>query len=131
VTEHPAGNSKGTGRRRPPPGRPWPKDVSGNIRGRPKFYGPIQELARLETEAALQTLVEIMHKGKPDAARVAAAQAVLDRAWGRPLQALEHSGPEGSPLLSMNLTVLPDVQLARLAEVLEEIEQQARNGADG
>jgi hypothetical protein len=131
VTEHTAGNSKGTGRRRPPPGRPWPKGVSGNIGGRPKFYGPIQELARLETEAALQTLVEIMRKGKPDAARVAAAQAVLDRGWGRPVQALEHSGPEGSPLLSMNLTILPDAQLAQLSTLLEEIAQQTRNGAGG
>jgi hypothetical protein len=130
VAGNKTGNTSGTVKRRPWL-RPWPKGVSGNPRGRPKFYGPIQELARLETEAALQTLVEIMHRGKPDAARVAAAQAVLDRGWGRPVQALEHSGPEGSPLLSMNLTILPDAQLAQLSTLLEEIAQQTRNGAGG
>jgi hypothetical protein len=109
-------------------GRPWPKGVSGNPRGRPAFFGPVQELARQETEAALQTLVQIMHQGKPDAARVAAAQAVLDRGWGRPVQALEHSGPEGSALLPADLTVLPDAQLAHLSALLEEIARQARDG---
>lgn len=110
------------------PGRRWPKGVSGNPRGRPAFHGPIQELARLETEAALRTLVEIMHTSQSDSARVAAAQAVLDRGWGRPVQALEHSGPQGSPLLSVDLTVLPDAQLARLAGLLEEMASETRNG---
>ena len=114
------GNTIGTGRRRGP-GRPWPKGVSGNPRGRPEFYGPIQELARQQTEAALETLVEIMQHGRNESARVAAAQAVLDRGWGRPVQALEHSGPEGSALLPADLTVLPDVQLAQLSALLEEI----------
>jgi hypothetical protein len=69
-----------------------------------------------------------MHRSKSDTARVAAAQAVLDRGWGRPVQALEHSGPEGSPLLSVDLTVLPDTQLARLAGLLEEMAAQTHTG---
>jgi hypothetical protein len=39
-------------------------------------------------------LVTIMHSGKPDSARVAAAQALLDRGWGKPSQAIEHQGDQ-------------------------------------
>jgi hypothetical protein len=41
------------------------------------------------------------------AARVAAAQALLDRGWGKPMQAMEHSGPDGNPIegmLNVNLS---------------------------
>jgi hypothetical protein len=69
-----------------------------------------------------------MRRGRNESARVAAAQAVLDRGWGRPVQALEHSGPEGSTLLPADLTVLPDAQLGRLSALLEEIASHARDG---
>jgi hypothetical protein len=49
----------------------------------------VRELARSCTEAAVETLLEIMTNPKaPAAARVAAAVAVLDRGWGRPPQAV-------------------------------------------
>ena len=51
-----------------------------------------------------------------------------DRAWGRPVQALEHSGPEGGSLLPADLTALPDAQLAQLSALLEEIAGQGRDG---
>jgi hypothetical protein len=44
------------------------------------------------------------------------------------VQALEHSGPEGSALLPADLTVLPDVQLTQLSALLEEIASQAHDG---
>jgi hypothetical protein len=34
----------------------------------------------------------------PASARVAAASEILDRGWGRPTAALEHSGPGGAPV---------------------------------
>jgi hypothetical protein len=45
---------------------------------------------------ALQTLATI-HKDKraPHSARVMAANALLDRGWGKARQALEHSGADG------------------------------------
>ena len=50
----------------------------------------IKSLARLHTEAALKTLAGIMHQETaPPAARVSAAQALLDRGWGKPDQKLE------------------------------------------
>lgn len=50
----------------------------------------IKTLARSHTEAALRVLAGIMRqKDAPPAARVAAAQALLDRGWGKAVQALE------------------------------------------
>jgi hypothetical protein len=66
---------------------------SGNPGGRPKIVGEVQELARSHATAAIETLAEIMQNEKaPCAARVAAASAILDRGYGKPPQAVEHSG---------------------------------------
>ena len=44
----------------------------------------IKSLARLHTKSALKTLVGIMNEpSAPPAARVQAAQALLDRGWGK------------------------------------------------
>ena len=44
----------------------------------------ITELAKTHCELALQVLVDVASKGKTDSARVSAANALLDRAFGRP-----------------------------------------------
>lgn len=50
----------------------------------------IRSLARSHTDSALRTLVGIMNKtDAPDAARVAAANSVLDRGWGKAVQHIE------------------------------------------
>ena len=47
----------------------------------------IRTLARSYTKAAINTLVGIMRQPKaPPAARVMAANALLDRGWGKPKQ---------------------------------------------
>ena len=53
-------------------------------------------MAREHAEAALSTLVEIATGDGAASARVSAAVAILDRAYGRPPQALEHSAPDNS-----------------------------------
>jgi hypothetical protein len=59
--------------------------VSGNPGGRPKVVGELRALAREHTAAALEALVEIVGSKKaPPAARVAAANSILDRGYGRP-----------------------------------------------
>jgi hypothetical protein len=73
------------------------KGKSGNPGGRPKALRHVEELAREQTVDALKTL-ETIHKNTkaPAAARVAAANALLDRGWGKARQALEMGTLEGS-----------------------------------
>jgi hypothetical protein len=65
-------------------GRPWKRGVSGNPGGRPKEVKHVQAVARTYTVDAIETLVEIMRsREEPARARAAAAEAILDRGWGR------------------------------------------------
>jgi hypothetical protein len=64
---------------------------SGNPGGRPKAALNVQELARAHTEDAIQTLVEALKDPK---LKVQAATALLDRGWGKPIQAIEASAQE-------------------------------------
>lgn len=52
----------------------------------------LSELAQVHTAVALKTLVSIATVGESESARVAAAVAILDRGYGKPPQALLHSG---------------------------------------
>ena len=61
------------------------KGRSGNPGGRPKEVGEVRELARQYTAGAMEALRSIMDDPMaPPSARVAAAEAVLNRGWGRP-----------------------------------------------
>ena len=69
------------------------KGQSGNPGGRPREVAEVRELAQEHTPEAISTLVEIMkNKDSKDAARVAAATALLDRGYGRPGQSVEVKG---------------------------------------
>lgn len=58
----------------------------------------IRSLARGHTEGALATLASIMHSDKaPESARVAAANALLDRGWGKPTQVVQ-GDEDGGPI---------------------------------
>ena len=68
-------------------GKPFKKGQSGNPGGRPKVVAEIRELAREHTGEAVETLVSIMTNPKAaPAARVSAANALLDRGYGKPPQ---------------------------------------------
>ena len=45
----------------------------------------LSELARAHTDEALLTLVDVARNGRTDAARVSAANSLLDRAYGKPV----------------------------------------------
>ena len=59
---------------------------TGNAGGRPKDEHKVAELARSYTLEAIETLVELMRSGKSERIRGTAAQALLDRGWGKPKQ---------------------------------------------
>lgn len=70
------------------------KGQSGNPGGRPKGVEAIRKLAQKSARKALLRLVALMEH---ENGRIAcmAAQAVLDRAYGRPAQAVTGEGGEG------------------------------------
>jgi len=80
------------------------KGQSGNPGGKPKELKEIQLEARKLSPTALKTLAHISEHGKSESARIEASKAILDRAFGRPPQALEHSGPDGGPMQLEDVT---------------------------
>ncbi|WP_437870877.1 DUF5681 domain-containing protein [Methylorubrum extorquens] len=96
---------------------PFVKGQSGNPAGRRKEHGDIRELARAKTGDALKALVQVATKGKSESARVSAATALLDRAYGKPPQSHEMSGPGGAPIAIADLSRLSNEQLATLETV--------------
>ena len=80
------------GGRRPGAGRP-PGSRNKATLAREAGAKTLTDLARENTEAALAALLEVAGDATaPAAARVTAATALLDRAWGRPPQHARLSG---------------------------------------
>ena len=93
----------------PGKGRRFQKGVSGNPGGRPKVIGDIQELAGERSPEAINTLAAIMEDQKsPPAARVAAANSLLDRGYGKPTQ------PISQTLTKIDPTTMSDAELAAI-----------------
>ena len=68
---------------------------SGNPGGRPKDVHRVAELARSYTAEAIETLVDLMRYGKDERVRGTAAQALLDRGWGKAKVEVVSSGEGG------------------------------------
>jgi hypothetical protein len=76
----------------------------GRQKGTPnKATAELKAYAGQFTVEAIDALLRIMRKGKTEQARVAAANAVLDRAVGKPAQAV--TGDDGAPLIPDSFTV--------------------------
>lgn len=93
------------------------KGQSGNPGGRPKAEAEVLAAAREASPAAISKLVELMAHEDPRVG-LAAANSVLDRAIGKPTQATEISGPNGTPIQLQahadELAALPADQRARV-----------------
>lgn len=74
---------------------PFQPGQSGNPSGRPPLdpeVKHVRELAKAYTPQALEALVQITTAGQSESARVAGAKELLDRAWGKSTQPVEHAG---------------------------------------
>ena len=65
-------------------GGQFEKGISGNPGGRPRVSFEVRELAQSKAPRAFQRLVELM-ESKNDRVAMAASNAVLDRAYGKPV----------------------------------------------
>lgn len=91
----------------------------------------LAEIAKGHAEAAMQTLAEIAAGGEAESARVSAAIAILDRAYGKPPVALHHSGPNGGPIATLDATVLSTDALREImAAMTDENADPDKSGQD-
>jgi hypothetical protein len=126
-------------------GRPWPKGVSPNPHGRKRkelavrvVEIDVRRYSREQGREAVDTLLEIMRGkvvvdvGTPEepkptivpvgaATRVAAAEALLDRGYGRPPQAVEIAGKDGGPVVTSNSAY--DIIRSRLDSIAERLRE--------
>lgn len=89
----------------------WKKGRSPNPGGRAKKTPDLLEVERLAREAsvdAMKKLIGWMDSPDPTTS-IKACTAVLDRAWGKPRQAIEHSGS-----VSCDISSLSDADLAEI-----------------
>jgi hypothetical protein len=99
---------------------------AGRKAGTPnKATRELKEIAREHTEAAIKTLVAVMEDTEaPPAARVAAADKLLDRGHGRPAVHLEP--------VEVNITPIPWKELREIRKKsMEEAEQRHREMIEG
>ena len=73
----------------------------------------LEELARSHTATALDVLVQVATASESDSARVSAANALLDRGYGKPKQATELTGKDGAPIEMSEMSDLEAVRRIR------------------
>lgn len=76
----------------------WKKGQSGNPGGRPKEVAEVLRLAAKAAPDAIKQLIELSKTSPDIKTRVAALIHILDRACGKPAQAVEHSGKVELPI---------------------------------
>lgn len=80
------------------------KGRSGNPGGQSRVAAELRALAQGFGPEAVETLVAIMRNGEtPPAARVSAAEKLLDRGFGKPVQQV--TGEGGQPLFAGPITI--------------------------
>src|SRR5579884_4019901 len=89
-------------RRRTASSSAWKPGQSGNPRGRPTVAAEIRDLARNHAREAIERLVALVQSDNPQVA-LRAAEALLDRGYGRPMQAIQVNGNDKRPMQSIEV----------------------------
>lgn len=90
---------------------PFTKGKSGNPVGRPKKTPELREVEDLAKDASPEAIKRLIEWIKSDEARpsITACIAVLDRAFGKPAQAVEHKGT-----VTHDISSFSDAELAAI-----------------
>ena len=96
------------------------KGQSGNPGGRPRGLVSVMEEARRHTTEAIRVLVELMSGANSESVRLNAAEAILSRGWGRPVQAFQVDGN----FANRKLNELSNAELAAFEKRLANAEPQ-------
>lgn len=104
-------------------GKPFKPGQSGNPGGRPVIPADVVEASRALTGTALATLEEICISGVDESARIKAAVALLDRAWGKPV---EHAtvSDDRAPLEDAVVVLTVEERAERISALLTKAEER-------
>lgn len=105
-------------------GRLLPGQRSINPKGRPPIIRDLKEAAKAHTRQALNTLVSVMNDSQaPQASRITAAVALLDRGWGKPQQNIE-AKIEATDMAKTAATVLLDLSRRARESKLQDLKDK-------
>lgn len=97
------------------------KGVSGNPGGRPKTIPEVKEILKAASPDAARTLVELLNSDK-DSIRLAAAQDILNRTQGKPLQMQD---------ISMEVGGMPNIEMQVRKILMESVNIEKMSVNDG
>ena len=97
------------------------KGVSGNPGGRPKTIPEVKEILKAASPDAAKTLVELLNSEK-DSIRLAAAQDILNRTQGKPLQMQD---------INMDVGGMPNVEMQVRKILMDTISIERMSVNDG
>lgn len=93
---------------------------SGNPGGRPKITAEVRDLAQQHAPSALAELVRLSTSSPDDRVRVAACNAVLDRAVGKPEANKPNSGAGDALLAALTAMAHPTPEQAAVASAIKQ-----------
>ena len=88
----------------------------------------LTEIAREYTSGAVSTLATIMEDSSaPAAARITAANSLLERGWGKPVMPIEHTGKDEGPVQFEKVSAR-DTFISRMGQLAARGDQASSAG---